>query len=143
MRTARIVCAVALLAQLLLGCQASLMAIDLGSEFIKVSLVKPGRTPISVVVNEMSRRKSPAMVGLINEDRVIGEEAFTMLGRYPERIVQFATNLLGRLPDDPTIERTFKDFHLPHKVVAHPTRGVASIQYSDGTVLSAEELVVS
>lgn len=39
---------------------APLMAVDLGSEFIKVSVVKPGRTPISVVINEMSKRRTSA-----------------------------------------------------------------------------------
>jgi hypoxia up-regulated 1 len=33
--------------------QAAVLAVDLGSEFLKVSIVKPGRTPISIVLNEM------------------------------------------------------------------------------------------
>lgn len=32
---------------------AAIMAVDLGSEFLKVSVVKPGRSPFSIVVNEM------------------------------------------------------------------------------------------
>jgi molecular chaperone DnaK (HSP70) len=41
---------------------AALMAVDLGSEFIKISIVKPGRAPVSIVLNEMSKRKTPAQV---------------------------------------------------------------------------------
>lgn len=33
--------------------QAAVLAVDLGSESLKVSIVKPGRTPISIVLNEM------------------------------------------------------------------------------------------
>lgn len=33
--------------------EAAYMAVDLGSEFLKVSVVKPGRSPFSIVVNEM------------------------------------------------------------------------------------------
>ena len=33
--------------------EAAVLAVDLGSEFLKVSIVKPGRTPISIVLNEM------------------------------------------------------------------------------------------
>lgn len=40
-----------------------LMAVDFGGEFIKVSVVKPGRTPISIVPNEMSKRRTSAQVG--------------------------------------------------------------------------------
>lgn len=38
------------------------MAVDFGGEFIKVSVVKPGRTPISIVPNEMSKRRTSAQV---------------------------------------------------------------------------------
>ena len=38
------------------------LGIDLGSENIKVAIVQPGRVPISIVTNEMSRRKSPGTV---------------------------------------------------------------------------------
>ncbi len=31
----------------------AIMAVDLGSEWLKVSVVKPGRSPFSIVVNEM------------------------------------------------------------------------------------------
>lgn len=41
-----------------------LMAVDFGGEFIKVSVVKPGRTPISIVPNEMSKRRTSAQVCL-------------------------------------------------------------------------------
>lgn len=56
----------------------------------QVCLVKPGRTPISIVVNEMSKRKTPALVGLVQEggsegvSRVLGEEAFSLAIRYPQ-----------------------------------------------------------
>lgn len=45
-------CASALL-QMVGSARAAVLAIDLGSEFLKISIVKPGRTPISIVLNEM------------------------------------------------------------------------------------------
>lgn len=33
--------------------RAAVLAVDLGSEFLKIAIVKPGRTPISIVLNEM------------------------------------------------------------------------------------------
>ena len=41
---------------------SAVLGIDYGSEFIKVSIVAPGRTPISIVINEISKRKSTAAV---------------------------------------------------------------------------------
>jgi activator of 2-hydroxyglutaryl-CoA dehydratase len=42
--------------------QSKVLGVDIGSENIKVTLVQPGRVPISIVTNEMSRRKSPGAV---------------------------------------------------------------------------------
>lgn len=119
------------------------MPIDLGSEYLKVSLIKPGRTPISIVVNEMSKRKSPALVSFVNGERLLGEEAFSFAVRYPESTVSRAHELLGKPADDPTIGRMLKDYSLPYKVVPHPARNVAAVEVKEGVILSAEELVVS
>jgi hypoxia up-regulated 1 len=121
----------------------SLMAIDLGSEFLKVCLVKPGRTPISIVVNEMSKRKSPALVGLVEEDRVVGEEAFSFAIRYPSTIYSGLRNLLGRSAEDAEVQRLLKDNMLLYKVTDHPLRGTAAIQVNETASYLVEELVVS
>lgn len=121
---------------------AALMSIDLGSEYLKVCLVKPGRTPISIAVNEMSKRKSPALVGIVNGERLLGEEAFSFAVRYPESIIHRARDLLGKDPDDPTIAGLLNEHGLPYKVVPHPKRGVASLQLAEDAIYSPEELVV-
>jgi hypoxia up-regulated 1 len=41
-----------LLCSLLVSAQAALLAVDYGSEWIKASVVAPGRSPISIVLNE-------------------------------------------------------------------------------------------
>lgn len=123
--------------------QASLMAVDLGSEFVKVCLVKPGRTPISIVVNEMSKRKAPALVGLVDGDRVVGEEAFSLAIRYPTHIYPQLRNLLGFSAADGEVQRQLKDGKLLYKVVDHPLRGTAAVQVNATTSYLVEELVVS
>lgn len=120
---------------------AALLAVDLGSDFIKVCLVKPGRTPISVVVNEMSKRKSPALVGFIAGARVLGEEAATFAIRYPETIFQRARDLLGKDANDPTIARMLKEHALPYEIV-EGHNGAAAVKVDANTTISAEELVV-
>jgi len=130
------------LAQCLLSTYAALMAIDLGSEYIKVCLVKPGRTPISIVVNEMSRRKSPALIGLVDDERVLGEEAFSLAIRYPNSIFSQLRDLLGRSADDPEVKRLLQENLLPYKVVDNPVRGTCALQVNETTSILVEELVV-
>jgi hypoxia up-regulated 1 len=124
--------------------QASLMAVDLGSEFIKVSLIKPGRTPISIVVNEMSKRKTPALVGFAPDgERLLGEEAFSFAARYPETVYARTRDLLGKTAEDETLKAMLDEHMLPYKLVAHPSRpGVAAMQFNSTTAFAAEELVV-
>lgn len=124
------------------GAHGALFAVDLGSEYLKVSLIKPGRTPISVAVNEMSKRKSPALVGVVNGERLVGEEAFSFGVRYPETIYMRSRDLLGKLPGDATIKSLLADNVLPYDVVPHPLRDVASVRVNENATFSAEELVV-
>jgi hypoxia up-regulated 1 len=141
--------AIALLASLFLSelagySHASMMAVDLGSEYLKVALIKPGRTPISIVVNEMTRRKSPALVGVVNGERLLGEEAFSLSVRYPDSIFTRVRDLLGKPASDPSLHQMLQAQNLPFKVVPHsPDRNTAAVQGKDGSVHSAEELMVS
>ena len=43
---------------------APVMAVDYGSEALKVSVVKAGRPPINIVINELSKRRTSAEVHL-------------------------------------------------------------------------------
>ena len=55
-------------------------------ESIRVSLVKPGRTPVSVVLNEASKRKTSAQVAFVENDRLLGDEAAALNVRYPDKV---------------------------------------------------------
>jgi hypoxia up-regulated 1 len=133
---------VLLLAAAATSAAASLVAIDLGSENLKVCLVKPGRTPISIVVNEMSRRKTPALVGLVDGERVVGEEAASLAIRFPAGIYAELRNLLGRSAADAEVARLLAAHRLPYTVVDHPGRGTAAVAVNATTAYLVEELVV-
>jgi hypoxia up-regulated 1 len=121
-----------------------MMAVDLGSEYLKVSLIKPGRTPIAIVVNEMSKRKTPALVGFSSEnERLMGEEAFSFATRFPETTYARARDMLARPADHPVLTKMLKDHGLPFTLVPHPNRSVAAVQVKEGQVHAVEELVVS
>jgi hypothetical protein len=53
---------------------ASILAIDYGAEWTKISLVKPG-LPFDVVLNKDSKRKVQSVVGWKKDERLFGGEA--------------------------------------------------------------------
>lgn len=127
---------------------ASIMAVDLGTEFMKVALVQSGRTPISIVINEISKRKTPALVGFVGEDRLVGEEAAGLAVRNPGAFVSGLVDLLGRDADDPRIQALARAGHLrvPLAAPASINRSSSSpaLDFGEPTgAYTAEELVAS
>ncbi len=48
------------------------MSIDLGSEFMKIGLVKPG-VPMKIVLNRESHRKTASLVSIRDGERMFSE----------------------------------------------------------------------
>ncbi len=122
------------------------LAIDLGSEFLKLSIVKPGRIPISIVINEMSKRKTPALVAFVDGDRLVGEEAAAVAARYPDRVYGRLLDLLGRPADDPQLAAMLKASYRPYALERAPNRtspAAAAVRTDGGELRSAEELAAS
>ncbi|KAL0289333.1 UNVERIFIED_CONTAM: Heat shock protein 17 [Sesamum angustifolium] len=67
--------------------ESAVASIDLGSEWLKVAVVnlKPGQPPISIAINEMSKRKTPSLISFHADSRLIGEESSNLLARYPQQ----------------------------------------------------------
>ena len=86
--------------------RAQVIGVDLGSEFIKVAAVRRS-DGIDIVLNEQTRRKTPNFVGFRGKDRFIGEDAKSLVGRFPDRMV----GLLNRLVGVPFSEKISEWFH--------------------------------
>ncbi|XP_071701941.1 heat shock 70 kDa protein 17-like [Rutidosis leptorrhynchoides] len=120
--------------------QSAVSSIDLGSEWIKVAVVnlKPGQAPISIAINEMSKRKSPALVAFHSNDRLIGEEAAGLVARYPDKVYSQTRDLIGKPFNH--VKKCLDSLYLPYNVV-EDSRGGVGIKIDDGvTVYSVEEL---
>lgn len=63
--------------------QANLLGLDLGSTFMKATLVQPGK-PFSIVENTASKRKTETMVTVGNDNRIFGADSFLESGKYPK-----------------------------------------------------------
>ncbi|CAM6106158.1 unnamed protein product [Calypogeia fissa] len=119
----------------------AVMSIDLGSEWMKVAVVnlKPGQAPISIALNEMSKRKSPALVAFSNGERLLGEEAAGIMVRYPERVYARARDMVGK-PFE-YVKEMLAASYLPYDIIPDE-RGHANIRAHDKqTIFTTEELL--
>ncbi len=98
---------------------------------------------LQVVINEMSKRKTPATVAFINGERLIGEEAAALSARYPDRVYMGLKDWLGRPHDDEHVRRVLKEKYLPYDIVPSTNSSSLAVRTDTRVAYSAEELVVS
>lgn len=123
--------------------RAAVFSVDYGSESIKVAVVnlRPGQAPISIALNEFSKRKSPALAAYSQGERLLAEEAAGIAARYPERVYARARDMLARpLPD---VAALLARGRLPYDVVADEERNGVKVRSHDGEVELAPEEVVA
>uniref|UniRef100_A0A6N2LA52 ubiquitinyl hydrolase 1 n=1 Tax=Salix viminalis TaxID=40686 RepID=A0A6N2LA52_SALVM len=124
--------------------ESAVSSIDLGSEWIKVAVVnlKPGQTPISIAINEMSKRKTPALVAFQSGTRLLGEEASGIAARYPDKVYSHLRDMLGKSYEK--VKGFLEAMYLPYDVVKD-SRGAAAFRVEDGDgnvgLYSVEELL--
>ncbi|KHK00005.1 DnaK family protein [Oesophagostomum dentatum] len=85
------------------------MSIDLGSEFIKIGLVKPG-VPMEIVLNKESRRKTPNVLVIRNNERLFAEAAAAVATKYPNSAYHSILTLLAKQKGDPSVDLYKKRF---------------------------------
>ena len=118
-----------------------LMAVDFGSDFVKVAVTKPGKLP-EIVTNEMTKRRTSAQVAVVDGNRFLGEEAAALSIRHPSKVYSKLRDLLGKRADERSIKALQADNLLPFAIEADSQRGVIALKVDDGTRLSSEQLVV-
>ncbi|KAM9255766.1 LOW QUALITY PROTEIN: hypoxia up-regulated protein 1 [Cariama cristata] len=138
------------LAWLLLFCllpgtlSVAVMSVDMGSESMKIAIVKP--VPMEIVLNKESRRKTPVAVSFEGERRLFGE-ALGMSIRTPRWHLRIFTDLLGQRIDNPHValyqsrfpehelvkdEKQTVIFKLSQTIQYSPEEGGWSLNYSRG-----------
>jgi hypoxia up-regulated 1 len=110
--------------------ESAVSSIDLGSEWIKVAVVnlKPGQTPISIAINEMSKRKTPALVAFQSGTRLLGEEALGIAARYPDKVYSHLRDMLGKSYEK--VKGFLEAMYLPYDVVKD-SRGAVAFRVED------------
>eukprot|EP00062_Callorhinchus_milii_P024918 gi/632985338/ref/XP_007909625.1/ PREDICTED: hypoxia up-regulated protein 1 [Callorhinchus milii] len=117
----------------------AVMSVDLGSDWLKIAIVKPG-VPMEIVLNKESRRKTPVAVSLKENERLFGDSAVAMSVKNPKVVVRYLQDLLGKQLENPQVALYRK--HFPeHELIADERRGTVLFKLSEELKYSPEELV--
>ncbi|XP_075460319.1 hypoxia up-regulated protein 1 isoform X2 [Ascaphus truei] len=117
----------------------AVMSVDMGSEWMKIAIVKPG-VPMEIVLNKESRRKTPVAVALKENERLFGDNALGMALKNPKVAFRYFQDLLGKRAENPQIG-AYRARFPEYQVVKDERRGTVLFQLSDELTYSAEELL--
>uniref|UniRef100_A0A3B1J8T2 Hypoxia up-regulated protein 1 n=1 Tax=Astyanax mexicanus TaxID=7994 RepID=A0A3B1J8T2_ASTMX len=117
----------------------AVMSVDLGSEWMKIAIVKPG-VPMEIVLNKESRRKTPVAVCLKENERLFGDGALGVSVKNPKVVYRYIQNLLGKTAENPQVAQYQK--HFPeHQIVKDEKRGTVYFKYSEEMQYSPVEIL--
>ena len=106
--------------------------IDFGSDFIKIGVLKYG-SPLDVVTNYQSKRKTPSLVAFKGKERFFGTDAVQIMNRNPETSFYRFIQTLGRSIDHPEVESCRKSYNIDQK-------DEQILFHTDNVSLTAEEI---
>ncbi|TFJ83042.1 hypothetical protein NSK_005667 [Nannochloropsis salina CCMP1776] len=138
-RNLRVTFTLLLLSFLASAALAGVIGVDLGSEFMKVSLVKPG-TMMDIVTNIHSKRKTETMISFYQGERSYGADAYSLLTRRPDVTYARLPTLLGRHDDHPSVT-LLGEAYFPTRVSYNESAGGLAIHHDKEASFSSEELV--
>ncbi|KAG9351523.1 hypothetical protein JZ751_022774 [Albula glossodonta] len=117
----------------------AVMSVDLGSEWMKIAIVKPG-VPMEIVLNKESRRKTPVAVCLKEQERLFGDGALGVSVKNPKVVYRYLQDLLGKRKDNPLIALYQKRFP-EHQLEEEEKRGTVFFKNNEEMQYSPEEIL--
>nr|XP_057943855.1 hypoxia up-regulated protein 1 isoform X2 [Doryrhamphus excisus] len=117
----------------------AVMSIDLGSEWMKMAIVKPG-VPMEIILNKESRRKTPVVVCLKENERLFGDNALGVSVKNPKTVYRHLQNLLGKKQSNPQVALYQKRFP-EHQLQVDEVRDTVYFKNSETSQYKPEELL--
>jgi hypoxia up-regulated 1 len=137
MRNSALLCLCVLLG-VLQSARSNVIGIDFASDSIKVAIVQPG-TPLEIVSNFQSKRKTPTCVTFYRGERMFGADSYALMSRKPELTFSRIFRMMGRTPSHPLMQE-FNAQYFPYSIYANSTSGATSLKMEE-TQYSPEELM--
>uniref|UniRef100_A0A673AH56 Hypoxia up-regulated protein 1 n=1 Tax=Sphaeramia orbicularis TaxID=375764 RepID=A0A673AH56_9TELE len=126
------------LTMLIFAASVAVMSVDLGSEWMKMAIVKPG-VPMEIVLNKESRRKTPAVVCLKENERLFGDSALGSV-KNPKTVYRYLQCLLGKKFNNPQVA-LYEKWFPEHQLQEDPVRGTVYFKNSEDLQYTPEELL--
>lgn len=104
-----------------------IVGIDLGSEFIKASIIKPNR-PFSMVENLQSKTKTPFAIAFKDDERLFGADALAKKVRFPKQVFTFLHEFLGKKYNDEQINSFIEKYFISYDIEEDPERGTINFK---------------
>lgn len=117
----------------------AVMSVDMGSESMKIAIVKPG-VPMEIVLNKESRRKTPVAVALKENERLFGDSALGMSIKTPKVAFRYFQDLLGKQIDNPQVA-LYQSRFPEHELVKDEKRQTVIFKLSQTLQYSPEEML--
>ncbi|KUI53415.1 Hypoxia up-regulated protein 1 [Cytospora mali] len=118
---------------------SAVLGVDLGTEYIKAALVKPG-IPLDIVLTKDSRRKEISAVAFKPPqngpkkgefpERLYGSDAMALSARFPGDVYPNLKTLLGLTVDNPTVQE-YAARHPALQLEAHKVKNTAAFKSKD------------
>ncbi|KAF5017083.1 hypothetical protein F66182_11039, partial [Fusarium sp. NRRL 66182] len=115
---------------------AAVLGVDLGTEYIKAALVKPG-IPLDIVLTKDSRRKETSAIVFKPSrnapqkgeypERAYGADAMALASRFPSDVYPNLKTILGLTTDNAVVQE-YAARHPALQLQSHPTRGTAAFK---------------
>lgn len=116
----------------------NVIGIDFGSDSMKIAIVQPG-TPLEVVTNFQSKRKTPTAITFYKGERLFGSDATAIMARKPELTFARLTRTLGRAFDHPIVQELNKNY-FPYEFYKNETSGRTCVKQEE-TYYTPEDLL--
>ncbi|KAM3601207.1 uncharacterized protein V6R79_009179 [Siganus canaliculatus] len=117
----------------------AVMSVDLGSEWMKMAIVKPG-VPMEIVLNKESRRKTPTAVCVKENERLFGDSALGMSVKNPKTVYRYLQSLLGKKHNNPQVTLYQKRFP-EHQLQEDSARSTVCFKNSEEMQYTPEEFL--
>ncbi|KAJ3431383.1 mediator of RNA polymerase ii transcription subunit 37c-related [Anaeramoeba flamelloides] len=85
---------------------SEIIGIDLGTTYSCVGVFQNDR--VEIIANSMGNRTTPSYVGFTENERLVGESAYTQVASNPKNTVFDAKRLIGRKYSDETVQSDLK-----------------------------------
>lgn len=94
-----------------------MMGIDLGSEFFKVTVIKPGK-PFMMLENLISKTKTELSVGLKDDEITYAYDALAKKAKSPANIFNYFSEFLGRKHNESFVKEYMEKFYQSYNITA-------------------------